>query len=216
MPPPAPGCAGCAARDEEIGALREETAGLRAHAAALQEQVGQLREQVARLERIVSRNSGNSSMPPSGDDAPGRKPPRKQRRAQEREDAKKRKRGKQPGAPGAAMCWAEPDDTRDYYPEGGCACGADLAGAADLGVARSFQQLEVPEPSAQRIQHDLHETVCGCGQHHVAARPAGVPDSPVSIGPNLTRAPRRAAEAATSGCVLVIRSRPEGRFRAGR
>jgi hypothetical protein len=31
-----------------------------------------------------------------------------------------------------------------------------------------------------------------------------------------TRAPRRAAEAATSGCVLVIRSRPEGRFRAGR
>ena len=186
MPPPAPGCAGCAARDEEIAAARaRRSAGQRAHAAALQEQVGQLREQVARLERIVSRNSGNSSMPPSGDDAPGRKPPRKQRRAQEREDAKKRKRGKQPGAPGAAMCWAEPDDTRDYYPEGGCACGADLAGAADLGVARSFQQLEVPEPSAQRIQHDLHETVCGCGRHHVAARPAGVPDSPVSIGPNL-------------------------------
>ena len=52
-------------------------------------------------------------------------------------------------------------------------------------MARSFQQLEVPEPSAQRIQHDLHETVCGCGRHHVAARPPGVPDSPVSIGPNL-------------------------------
>src|SRR5271166_5685472 len=185
MPPPSPGCAGCAARDQEIAALREEAAGQRAHAAALQEQVGQLREQVARLERIVSRNSGNSSMPPSGDDAPGRKPPRKQRRAAGREEAKNRKRGKQPGAPGAAMSWAEPDDTRDYYPDGACACGADLAGAADLGVARSFQQLEIPEPSAQRIQHDLHETVCGCGRHHVAARPAGVPDSPVSTGPNL-------------------------------
>jgi len=170
---------------EEIAALREGAAGQRAHAAALQEQVGQLREQVARLERIVSRNSGNSSMPPSGDDAPGRKPPRKQRRAAGREEAKNRKRGKQPGAPGSAMSWAEPDGTRDYYPDGACACGADLAGAADLGVARSFQQLEIPEPSAQRVQHDLHETVCGCGRHHVAARPAGVPESPVSIGPNL-------------------------------
>ena len=188
MPPPAPGCAGCAARDAEIADLRAqlaEFAGLREELRARAAEAAELRDRVARLERIISRNSGNSSMPPSGDDAPGRKPPRKQRRAQEREDAKKRKRGKQPGAPGAAMCWAEPDDTRDHYPEGACACGADLAGAADLGVARSFQQLEVPEPSAQRIQHDLHETVCGCGRHHVAARPPGVPDSPVSIGPNL-------------------------------
>jgi len=198
MPPPAPGCASCAARDEEIAGLAAqaaELADLRAHVAGLgelreelraaEEQVSQLREQVARLERIVSRNSGNSSMPPSGDDVPGRKPPRRQRRAAEREEAKKRRRGKQPGAPGSAMCWAEPDDIRDYYPQGACECGADLDGAAGLGVARSFQQLEIPGPSAMRIQHDLHETVCGCGRHHVAARPAGVPDSPVSIGPNL-------------------------------
>ncbi len=182
MPPPAPGCA---ARDADLRAQLAEFTGLREELRARAAEAAELRDRVARLERIISRNSGNSSMPPSGDDAPGRKPPRRQRRAQEREDAKKRKRGKQPGAPGAAMCWAEPGDTRDHYPEGACACGEDLAGAADLGVARSFQQLEVPEPSAQRIQHDLHETVCGCGRHHVAARPPGVPDSPVSIGPNL-------------------------------
>ena len=158
MPPVAPGCAGCAARDAEIADLRAElaeVAGLREELRAGAAEAAELRDRVARLERIISRNSGNSSMPPSGDDAPGRKPPRRQRRGQEREDAKKRKRGKQPGAPGAAMCWAEPGDTRDHYPEGACGCGADLAGAADLGVARSFQQLEVPEPSAQRIQHDL-------------------------------------------------------------
>ena len=83
------------------------------------------------------------------------------------------------------MAWAVPDDTRDRYPEGTCECGADLAGAADLGVARSYQQLEIPEPSAMRIQHDLHRGRCGCGREHVAARPPGVPDSPVSIGPNL-------------------------------
>ena len=177
VPPAIPDCLGCAARDEEIAGLREE---LRARA----EEDAELRERVARLERALSRNSQNSSMPPSGDDVPGRKPPRKQRRAAERQ-AGKRNRGKQPGAPGSAMCWAEPDDTRDHFPQGICECGADLAGAQDLGVARSFQQLAIPGPSAQRIQHDLHETVCGCGRHHVAARPAGVPDSPVSIGPNL-------------------------------
>ena len=83
------------------------------------------------------------------------------------------------------MCWAEPDVTVDYYPQGACGCGAGLESALDLGVARSFQQLETPEPAAKRIQHDLHAGLCGCGREHLAARPPGVPDSPVSIGPNL-------------------------------
>ena len=172
LPPPAPGCASCAARDAGIADLRAEV-----------DEVAELRARVARLERALSRNSGNSSMPPSGDDAPGRRPPRNQRRAAER--AEKRKRGKQPGAPGSAMTWAEPDETRDHYPQGRCECGADLADAEDLGVARSHQQTEIPEPSAQRIQHDLHLGLCGCGREHTAARPPGVPDSPLSVGPSL-------------------------------
>ena len=178
MLPPALGCAPCAARDEEIAQLREQLA-------ARDAEVTDLQDRVARLERSVSRNSGNSSMPPSGDETPGRRPPRKQRRAAERDAAKKRKRGKQPGAPGSAMTWTEPDVTRDWFPEGTCECGADLDGAADLGVARSCQQKEVPEPKAVTVQHDLHETRCQCGKTHVAARPPGVPDSAVSIGPRL-------------------------------
>ena len=144
----------------------------------------EMRDRIAAMERAASRNSGNSSMPPSSDDQPGRKPPRRERRAAERAAAK-RKRGKQPGAPGSAMSWAEPNQVQDHYPSGACACGADLSGAQDLGVARSFQQLEIPEPAARRIQHDLHLGVCGCGREHVAARPPGVPDAAVSIGPNL-------------------------------
>jgi transposase len=155
MPPPAPGCAPCAARDGEIAQLQEQLAARDAEVTGLRGQVEGLKDRVARLERAVSRNSGNSSMPPSGDDTPGRKPPRKQRRAAERDAAKKRRRGKQPGAPGSAMTWGVPDDTRDYYPEGACSCGADLADAADLGVARSYQQKEVPRPEAVTIQHDL-------------------------------------------------------------
>ena len=185
MPPPAPGCAPCAARDGEIAQLQEQLAARNAEVTGLRGQVAELKDRVARLERAVSRNSGNSSMPPSGDDTPGRKPPRKQRRAAERDAAKKRRRGKQPDAPGSAMTWGVPDDTQDYYPEGTCSCGADLADAADLGVARSYQQKEVPQPEAVTIQHDLHETQCACGKTHVAPRPPGVPDSAVSIGPRL-------------------------------
>jgi transposase len=106
--------------------------------------------------------------------------PRKQRRAAER--AEKKKRGKQPGSPGASMTWEVPDRTEDHFPQGACPCGRDLADAADLGVARSYQQEEIPATPAQRVQHDLHTAKCACGRTHAAARPAGVPDSALSVG----------------------------------
>jgi transposase len=163
-------------RDALIRAQAERIAALEAVAA-------DLREQLAAAERSGSRNSGNSSMPRSSDDLPGKKPPRKQRRAAERAEAKKR--GKQPGSPGASMRWEVPDRTEDHYPEGACLCGLDLADAADLGVSRSYQQEEVPVAAAERVQHDLRGARCACGKMHVAPRPAGVPDSALSIGPRL-------------------------------
>jgi hypothetical protein len=143
--------------------------------------VEELRAEVADLRRRLGRNSGNSSMPPSSDDLPGRVPPKRERRGK----GSGRSRGKQPGAPGTSMTWAEPGEVIDHHPAGACGCGADLALAEDLGVARSHQQLEVPLVTARRVQHDLHEVRCGCGKVHVAGRPAGVPGSAVSIGPNL-------------------------------
>jgi transposase len=165
-------------------ALIREQAGQIAVLTAL---VAELRGQLDAALRAASRNSGNSSMPPSADDLPGRRPPaRKERRAAERAE-KKRSRGKQPGTPGAAMRWERPDEVIDHFPEGSCGCGLDLAGAADLGVARSYQQQDVPEPvPAVRYQHDLHKSRCACGKVHVAARPAGVPDAPLSVGPRLS------------------------------
>jgi transposase len=144
--------------------------------------VEELRSEVADLRRRLGRNSGNSSMPPSADDLPGKVPPRRDARSR---GGSGRGRGKQPGAAGTSMAWAEPDEVIDYLPAGACGCGADLAGAADPGVARSFQQLEVPLTTARRIQHDLHQARCGCGTLHVAPRPGGVPGPAVSIGPSL-------------------------------
>ncbi len=39
---------------------------------------------------------------------------------------------------------------------------------------------------SRRYQHDLHQARCACGRVHVAARPAGVPDAPLSVGPRLS------------------------------
>ena len=50
---------------------------------------------------------------------------------------------------------------------------------------RSFQQEEIRPRLAERVQHDLYKAECACGRVHVAPRPAGVPDSALSIGPLL-------------------------------
>jgi transposase len=60
-----------------------------------------------------------------------------------------------------------------HFPVGACACGADLAAAADLGVAASHQIVDVPLETARVTQHDLHEVACGCGRVHQAPAPAG-------------------------------------------
>jgi len=146
-------------RDELLGLLAERD-----------QLIAGLQERVARLERLISRNSGNSSMPPSADDLAGRKPPRDKPR---RGDGK-RKPGKQPGAPGSHLAWSQnPDKRVPHFPEGACECGADLAGARDLGVAASHQEVEIPLAPAQVIQHDRHAVACGCGRVHQAAAPAG-------------------------------------------
>jgi hypothetical protein len=127
---------------------------------------------LARLERAASRNSGNSSFPPSMDDQPGRTPPPGKPAPGKR--AGKRNQGKQPGAPGSHLAWSQnPDQTVPHYPRGACACGADLAGAADLGAAASHQEVEIPQMTAKVIQHDLHEVACGCGRLHRAQAPPG-------------------------------------------
>ena len=137
----------------------------------------ELEERVARLERLISRNSGNSSMPPSADDLPWKKPPQ----ATTRRDGK-RKPGKQPGAPGAYLAWSDhPDTTQDVFPDGTCACGQDLAGAADLGVRYSHQVTDLPDARARTTQYDRHEVACPCGRKHVADAPPEAAGAPGTV-----------------------------------
>jgi hypothetical protein len=142
----------------------------------------ELATKLARVEHLLSRNSGNSSMPPSRDDDPGRSPPA----ARKRRDGPKRPKGKQPGAPGANLAWVgRPDDQQDRFPQGHCECGHDLADAIDLGVVDRYQQHEIPQVSVKVTQYDQHAVRCGCGAVHTAARPEGARAGPVGYGPNL-------------------------------
>ncbi|MGH3448429.1 MAG: IS66 family transposase [Nocardioidaceae bacterium] len=143
----------------------------------------ELAGRVGRLERLVSRNSGNSSMPPSGDDAPGRAKP-----ASKQQDKKRsgRRRGKQPGAGGQTMEWvSDPDEQKPHRPEGSCGCGADLAGAADVGVERSHQVHDLPQVAIKVTQHDVWRVRCACGKEHVGTLPDQVSSAPASYGLNL-------------------------------
>jgi transposase len=140
-----------------------------------------LEERVRRLERQVSRNSGNSSMPPSADDLPGRTEP-----ARKRVKSTGGKRGKQNGARGSAMPWvAVPDKWVPHRPRGRCGCGAKLAGAGDVGVERSYQVHDLPGVRIRVWQHDVYRVRCGCGTEHVGVLPSEVSAAPSSYGVNL-------------------------------
>ena len=161
-----------------VAALQEANARLRAENAELKAQIAEQAEKIARLERLISRNSGNSSMPPSTDDLPGKKPPPRRTG----QGGVTRKPGKQPGAPGAFLAWNEhPDKTEDVFPEGICPCGADLGGARDLGVRYSHQVTDLPEARAVTVQHDRHEVQCACGRTHVADAPAEAAGAPGTV-----------------------------------
>ncbi|UQX10297.1 IS66 family transposase [Candidatus Mycobacterium methanotrophicum] len=158
--------------------IAEQDARIAELAAANEESAARL----ARLEHLLSRNSGNSSMPPSQDDAPGRVAPVKPKRR----SGSGRKRGKQPGAPGTHLAWTDgPAERVDRFPQGRCGCGAELAGAADLGIVDRYQQHEIPAIEVRITQYDQHRVMCGCGRVHTATRPDGARSGPVGYGPNL-------------------------------
>jgi len=145
--------------------------------------IAELEERVVRLERLISRNCGNSGMPPSADDLPGKTPPA----PRPKRGGGKRRQGKQLGAPGAHLAWSEdPGKTEPLFPEGSCACGRDLADADDLGVVASHQLMDTPAVTAVLTQYDEHAVACRCGRVHAAAPPPGAGETgTVTYGPNL-------------------------------
>ena len=180
-------------RDELIVVVRRQAEQLAAQDRQITGQAGQLAElmeanealtgKLASLEHLLSRNSGNSSNPPSRDDDPGKPAPPENKR---RTGGPTRPRGKQRGAPGSHLPWTQtPDERQDRFPQGRCGCGDDLGSARDLGVVDRYQQHEIPQVSVRITQFDQHQVQCTCGTVHTASRPEGARSGPVGYGPNL-------------------------------
>src|SRR5207253_6611023 len=129
--------------------------------------IAELRSRLDELQAIISRDSSDSSLPPSRD-----RTDRRARRAAEakaRREARKalgreaRKPGKQKGTPGATISRREP--TRPpviHDPEVCESCGASLAGAPVVAEA-TRQVLEIPEPALEVIDHVAVTRQCSCG-----------------------------------------------------
>ena len=148
-------------------------------AEVIAENVG-LRDRIAGLEAALSRDSQNSSKPPSSDPV-GPRQSRAERRSAAR--AAGRAQGKQPGGPGANLARRIPDDTIVHTPEGCGRCGAGLGDAAVVGTV-CRQVLELPEIRARVTDHVAERRRCSCGHETVGVFPPEA-TAPVCWGPRV-------------------------------
>src|SRR5665648_546185 len=163
--------------------LSAQNALLRREVAELSEANRRLEIRVADLEERLSRNSRNSSLPPS-QDPPGA-PERR------RAPTSERSQGAQPGHPGRGRHLAPIealDELLDHWPSR-CRCGHVFCTAerAALGAPARHQVAELPPTAVILSEHRLQRLRCPeCGAVTRAELPAGVP--PGAFGARLQAA----------------------------
>jgi transposase len=144
----------------------------------LRRQLTALATELASLRERVGRSSRNSSRPPSSD-GPGFKPP-------ERRKGSGRKRGGQPGHPGAGpelLPMERVDAVVEHHPDACRRCGQLLDGVDPEPLRH--QVIEIPPITPLVIEHRLHRLVCPCcSTSTTATLPADVETS--RYGPRLS------------------------------
>jgi transposase len=129
--------------------------------------IATLQARVTELERRLSRDSSNSSKPPSSDGLG--KPARAERR--DAEQTQGRRPGKQPGAPGAHLAQvATPDEVAWHTPDRCGGCGATLTDAPVVGV-EARQVFDLPPLRLLATEHRAERRRCTCGMTTAAAFP---------------------------------------------
>src|ERR1019366_5200417 len=170
LPPPAPGCASCAARDAVIEAqarmLEEQAAAI----GELRADVVALAAEVRELRRRLGRNSGNSPVA---------------RRPMTCPAARRRRRSRSVARAGVSPAGSQAPRDRIWPgpPARMSRCRTSRTGRARAARTwplrltwawpPSHQIVDVPLETARVTQHDLHEVACRCGRVHRAAAPAG-------------------------------------------
>jgi transposase len=160
----------CARLAAENSTLAADNAKLLAENVELRSLVVRLEARIADLEHRQGQNSGNSSLPPSRDDAEARAAQTAKRQSKRTKTG--RRQGKQPGDPGAHLARvAEPDRTVVHSPSTCCGCGAGLGDAPVTGV-ESRQVFDLPERRTRVCEHRVERRRCGCGAETKADFPA--------------------------------------------
>ena len=139
-------------------------------------EVQRLSARVAELEAQLSKDSHNSSKPPSSDGLA--------KKASSPNVPSGKKPGGQPGRVGKTLeRSAHVDTVIDHPLPQHCQCGAVLA---DSGVRLHEQRqvIDIPVARYQVTEHRTWQTRCACGQVHQSAFPAEVSEV-VQYGPNV-------------------------------
>ena len=164
---------------QENAAFRQENAALRDEGAALRRENAELVETIAELQRRLSKNSSNSSKPPSSDGL--KKPPR----TKSLRGKSGKKSGGQVGHKGGTLKQvANPDRIEPHEADCCRHCRAGLTPAMVTGVAKR-QVFDLPEPRLEVTEHRASTYCCAeCGGRTTADFPPGV-TSPTRYGPRV-------------------------------
>jgi transposase len=128
----------------------------------LEEQLVVVLGKVAELEKLLGRNSSNSSKPPSSD-AGSDKTARPQNANRAARRALGRKQGKQPGTQGHTLeRVADPDVVVTHSPSTCRSCSGSLRDAPVVGVS-ARQVFDVPDPTVVVSEHRAEKRRCACG-----------------------------------------------------
>lgn len=130
-------------------------------------------DKLEELDNKISKNSGNSSVPPSQDPNRSRKPKNKSNK----------KSGGQAGHKGSNLARVlNPDAVVEHKPKGKCKCGKSISELKhELHSSRQVFEVEILKKT---IEHRVFETVCTCGKSHCASYPTGV-TAPVQYGASI-------------------------------
>jgi transposase len=144
---------------------------LRAELVAARARIVELEGRIVELEARLSRNSQNSSKPPSSD-MPGTRPAGGKRGRRRR-----RKRGGQPGHPARFSPVPDHvDHVHEYRPSTCEHCLADLSGGTPTGSVVNHYVYELPEIRPIVHDHQCLDVQCSrCGLVTRASLPPGVP-----------------------------------------
>jgi len=160
----------CARLVAENVTLAAENSRLVAENTELRALVGRLEARITDLEHRVGQNSGNSSLPPSRDDAEARAAQAAKRRSKRTKSG--RRQGKQPGDPGAHLARVDDPDRIERHAPAQCrGCGAGLSDSPVTGT-ESRQVFDLPERRAQVTDHVAERRRCACGAETKAGFPS--------------------------------------------